>query len=467
MIGKWWWGKGAEVNVAPVQEISKNSTIPAGGLLTKNGVLPVAMNFDSYQTTMERVGHLTKGAAGMGSATARRMEARIAEGMVPLAAAMVAETSGIGWRVIAEPVQAAMLNGFEVITEKPEDKTRICDFFDDNEVWKAVEDALILKRHQGWSVMVLGDSWLRSHGAHFITPSINWFTDYNDALFGLPEGWTIQLKAPVGDDVFIPQEDSILFGDKNYQPVIQTADVTFGEPLLCKPYAALQRLGLSHELIISLMSVSVIDIYKKDGLKDDLDGGKGEQKLAQRFAGMVATRAINDMIGIDAEEELTRLQSSMTGIADLMDVAIKIVCAETGFPASRLTDRKGGLGNNDQAAGDQWESLVGCITTKEVIPVLKYLARRYLGIRANFVPNKSQGQIDREVDRDYKVAQTVQLYYEMKGVTSEEARETARRTGAVELLSEKAPATGLIDDTDDDNGEEKEKKPTETGSADE
>lgn len=466
MMGiKWWWGKREAINIDSVPALSKASTIPAGGLLTKNGVLPVAMNFDSYTTMMERASGMTKGAAGMGSPTANRMKARIAEGMVPLAAAMAAETSGIGWRVITEPVQAAMLNGFEIITDNPDDKKRIRDFFDDNRFWDAVEKAVILKRHQGWSVMVLGDSWLRSHGGHFITPSTNWFTDYNDPHFGLPEGWTIQLRSPVGDDVFVEQDDSILFGDKDYQPIIDTAEVSFGEPLLCKPYASLQRLGLSHELILSILSLSVIDIYKKVGLHEDLDGGEGERKLIQRFSGMVATRQLNDMIGIDAEEDLTRLQSSMTGVADIMDVAIKIVCADTGFPASRLTDRQGGLSNNDQSAGDQWESLVGCIITKEVIPVLKYLARHYLGIRADFVPNKSQGQIDREVDRDYKVAQTAQLYYEMRGITSEEARETARRTGAVELLSEKAPATGVIDDNGDNENDNQ--KPDDTGNADE
>lgn len=449
--------------------MKKTDSIPKGGILTNRGVLPVALNFDSYQSMMEMAGGMTKGAAGMGSPTANRMKARTAEGMVPLAAAVAAETSGIGWRVITEPVQAAMLNGFEIITDKPEDKDRIRDFFDDNKVWQAIEKAIILKRHQGWSVMVLGDAWLRCHGAHFITPSIDWNTDYNSPLFGLPVGWTIQLRAPVGDDVFVEQEDSILFGDKDYQPIIETADVSFGEPLLCKPYASLQRLGLSHELILSILSLSVVDIYKKIGLAQDMDGGEGERQLVNRFAGIVATRQINDMIGIDSEEELTRLQSSMTGVADIMDVAIKIVCADTGFPASRLTDRQGGLSNNDQAAGDQWESLVGCIVTRDVIPVLKYLARHYLGIRADFVPNKSQGQIDREVDRDKKVAETTFQYYQMKAITSEEARETARRTGAVELLTEKAPATGLIDDNENDDNpdNDKDKKPDDTGSDDE
>ncbi|EDL2842672.1 portal protein, partial [Salmonella enterica subsp. enterica serovar Muenchen] len=84
----------------------------------------------------------------------------------------------------------------------------------------------------------------------------------------------------------------------------------------------------------------------------------------------------------------------------------------------------------------------------------KKLALRYLGVKADFVPNKSQGQIDREVDRDKKVAETAQIYYGLRAITSEEARATAKETAAVTLLTEKAPATGTIDDQNDDNASE-------------
>lgn len=79
------------------------------------------------------------------------------------------------------------------------------------------------------------------------------------------------------------------------------------------------------------------------------------------------------------------------------------------------------------------------------------LALHYLGVKADFIPNKSQGQIDREVDRDKKVAETAQIYYGMRAITSEEARATAKETAAVTLLTESAPATGTIDDQNDDD----------------
>ena len=444
---------------------SKTSLIPVEGILTKEGVMPAQYNHDGYVSMMTSVaaGGLSQGAAGMGSPTANRMKARSAEGMIPLVAAMAAETSGIGWRIITEPVAAAMLNQFTVVTDNPDDAEKIKDLFGDMRVWQCVEKAVVLKRHMGWSVLVMGDEWVRSHGANWITPSDDWFTDYNSPLFGLPEGWRIQLRGPIGGEVFIEQEDSILFGDPEYQPIYACAGIEFGAPLLSKPYASLQRLGLSHELIISILSLSVQDIYKKEELAEDLKTAKGEAQVARRIGGIAATRHLNDMIAVDKAESIERLQTVMTGTADLVDMAIKLVCAETGFPIAMLAERKGGLSNSDTSADAQWQNLVSHITTNDIIPALKKLALRYLGIRAEFVPNKSQGQIDREVDRDKKVAETAQLYYSMRAITSEEARATAQETGAIKLLSTIPPATGTIDDQNDDDSDRNQDKSNQGG----
>ncbi|EJV1483619.1 DUF1073 domain-containing protein [Enterobacter hormaechei] len=444
---------------------SKTSLIPVEGILTKEGVMPAQYNHDGYVSMMTSVaaGGLSQGAAGMGSPTANRMKARSAEGMIPLVAAMAAETSGIGWRIITEPVAAAMLNQFTVVTDNPDDAEKIKDLFGDMRVWQCVEKAVVLKRHMGWSVLVMGDEWVRSHGANWIAPSDDWFTDYNSPLFGLPEGWRIQLRSPIGGEVFIEQEDSILFGDPEYQPIYACAGIEFGAPLLSKPYASLQRLGLSHELIISILSLSVQDIYKKEELAEDLKTAKGEAQVARRIGGIAATRHLNDMIAVDKDESIERLQTVMTGTADLVDMAIKLVCAETGFPIAMLAERKGGLSNSDTSADAQWQNLVSHITTNDIIPALKKLALRYLGIRAEFVPNKSQGQIDREVDRDKKVAETAQLYYSMRAITSEEARATAQETGAIKLLSTIPPATGTIDDQNDDDSDRNQDKSNQGG----
>ncbi|NUL35055.1 anti-CBASS protein Acb1 family protein [Kosakonia sacchari] len=431
--------------------------IPQYGEITADGIKPAEFNTDSYLSAMTAAAGMdgyTKGAAGMQTPTARRMQSRTAEGMIPLRAAITAETSGIGWRIVADPVEAAMLNEFTITTENPEDGERIKALFDEMGIWDAVEKAAILKRHHGWSVLVMGREFVRPHGAEFITPSTDWIDDYNRNDFGLPQWWQIELKAPIGGEVLIMQEDSILFGDRNHQPLINRGEQSFGVPVLSKPYAALQRLGLSHEMILSILSLSIQDIYKKQGLNESLDNGKGEQKLIKRVADMAAVRRLNDILAIDEDEELTRLQSSMTGVADIIDAAINIVVSETGYPASRLATRQSGLSNSDTSADAQWQSLVGKVTTTDIIPALKKLAMRYLGIKAEFIPNKSQGQIDREVDRDYKRAQTAEIYWKSKAITSEEMRATAEETGAVKLVATSPGVSKTIDDSENDSSDQ-------------
>ena len=104
---------------------NKTSLIPTEGILTKEGLQPANYNVDGYVSMMTSAAESSKGAAGMSSPTANRMKARAAEGMIPLVAAMTGELSGIGWRIISEPVAAAMLNGFTVVTENPEDRKSV------------------------------------------------------------------------------------------------------------------------------------------------------------------------------------------------------------------------------------------------------------------------------------------------------------------------------------------------------
>ena len=153
---------------------NKTSLIPTEGILTKEGLQPANYNVDGYVSMMTSAAASSKGAAGMSSPTANRMKARAAEGMIPLVAAMTGELSGIGWRIISEPVAAAMLNGFTVVTENPDDSKRIQQIFDEMGAWQVVESAAILKRHHGWSVLVMGEEWVRCHGSHWITPSNDW-----------------------------------------------------------------------------------------------------------------------------------------------------------------------------------------------------------------------------------------------------------------------------------------------------
>lgn len=434
------------------------ATVPQFGMLTKGGIVEFANN-DGYVSMMQSVagvglnGSGSRGAAGMNSPTARRMMQRMAAGMIPLNAMLLNEQSGIGHRICAEPVRAAMLAGYSIVVDSPEQETAIKDLFEDMNVWRVVGDACVWRRAAGWSVIVKGEDFVRPHPAYRITPSNDWFSDYGSRFFGLPMGWNIDLKAPIGGSVYVNQWDSWLVGDKDHDPMYQVNGTEFGTPVLGRVFAALERLGLTHELIISVLSLSIQDVYQREALNEDLETPAGERKAANRVGGIAATRMLNDLIVIDAEETITRLQSNINNQADLLDICIRVISAESGIPVSILANNKPGLSNNDNTGDDVWMRLVEAEQTFYVIPALKHIARHFLGIRAEFVPNKSQGDIKRDADTDKTRAETVQIYYNMRSITSEEARETGKGFASFKTLSERMPTTGVKpEDKTGDNG---------------
>lgn len=430
---------------------------PTKGTLI-GGVVREDINNDSYVSMMQGVAGLNgvngigaRGAAGMTSPTARRMMGRIAAGMIPINAMLLNEQSGVGHRICAEPVRAAMNAGYSIVTKNPQDVQRIEDLFEDLDVWRAVGNAAVYRRSAGWSILVFGDAFVRPHPSYRITPSTDWFTDYRSPLFGLPEGWQVELKAPIGGDVYVAQENSFLMGDKDFDPLYQISGTEFGTPVLGRVYSSLERLGLSHELILSILSMSIQDIYKRQNLDEELETQRGERKVASRIGGIAATCMLNDMVVIDADETMERLQSNLTNQADLIDVAIRVVSLESGIPVSVLANTKAGLSNSDSSGDDVWARLVDTENTDYIIPALKAITRNFLGLRADFVPNKSQGDIKRDADSDYVRAQTVEKYYNMRAITSEEARATGQEYASFTSLTEKLPSTGMKQDGQNGN----------------
>ncbi|WFZ22208.1 DUF1073 domain-containing protein [Citrobacter portucalensis] len=436
----------------------KSKNLPTQGTLI-GGEVRTEINNDSYVSLMQGIAGLNgsggvgaRGAAGMTSPTARRMMARIAAGMIPLNAMLLNEQSGIGHRICAEPVAAAMLAGYSVVTDTPAQQKAVENLFEDLNVWRVVGNAAVWRRSAGWSVIVYGDEFVRPHPSYRITPSNDWFTDYRSPSFGLPEGWQIELKAPIGGDVFIPQQFSFLMGDKDHDPIYQISGTEFGTPVLGRVFAALERLGLSHELVLSILSMSIQDIYKRNDLDQELETKVGERKAATRIAGIAATRMLNDMVVIDGEEEIERLQSSMTNLDAIIDISLRIISAESGIPISVLANTKAGLSNSDSSGDDVWLRLVETENTNYIIPALKDVARHFLGIRANFVPNKSQGDIKRDADADKVRAETVQIYYNMRAITSEEARATGQEYASFTTLSKNLPTQGIKTEGQDVTG---------------
>ncbi|EHH3294825.1 DUF1073 domain-containing protein [Salmonella enterica] len=441
-----------------------------GNIITSDGYKHI--NNDGYMELMGAItgelaagGSLSVGSAGMNTPTARRMKSRAVAGQMRMNNLLLENSSGIAFRIVTEPVDAAVNPGFTVVSDNPDDVKRVEDFFDEHDIWDAIATATAFKRSDGWAVLVKGDGFVRPHPGHVIEPSHDWYGDYNSPLFGLPAYWRVTLKSPVGGTVDIPQDRSILFGDVHRQNINEgNTGWIFGQSILSRVYAALERLGLTAEFILSILSQSVQDVLTRNDLDQELETKDGEAKAARRVGGIAATKNINDLIIIDNKEKMERLQSTFTGLNNLPEFAIRVICAESGVPLSVIANTSSGLSNNDDSGDEVWRRLVETIQTKDVIPAARKIALEYLGIRCKFVPNKSQGDIRRDAEVDELRAKTLKQIYDMRAITSEEVRETVREYGIAKLLSERMPPelkedpTGDDDDQPDNAGNDNGKK---------
>lgn len=68
------------------------------------------------------------------------------------------------------------------------------------------------------------------------------------------------------------------------------------------------------------------------------------------------------------------------------------------------------------------------------------------------MPNKSQGDIKRDADADKVRAETVQIYYNMRAITSEEARATGQEYASFTTLSKNLPTQGIKTEGQDVTG---------------
>lgn len=426
-----------------------------GDIMRSDGL--VRLNNDGYVDLMAAIageiggGSGAAGSAGMNTPTARRMKARATAGQLQMNNLLLENVSGIGYRIVYEPVEAAVNPGFTVVSDNPDDVKRVEEFFDEWDVWSAIAAAAAMRRSDGWSILVKGDGFVRPHPGHVIEPSHDWYRDYMSPLFGLPAYWKVTLKNPVGGVVDIPQDRSILFGDVHRQNINENnSGYWFGQSVLSRVYAALERLGLTAEFILSILSQSVQDVLKRNDLDVELETKEGEAKAARRVGGIAATKNINDLIIIDAQETLERLQSTFTGLNNLPEFAIRIIAAESGVPLSVLANTSSGISNNDDSGDEVWRRLCETIQSNDIIPAARKIALDYLGIRCKFVPNKSQGDIRRDAEVDEIRAKTLKQVYDMRAITSEEVRETVREYGIAKLLSERMPPELAEDEEDDD-----------------
>lgn len=123
--------------------------------------------------------------------------------------------------------------------------------------------------------------------------------------------------------------------------------------------AQLSRLGTSHQWANALLERSQQAIHKIPRLAETLASPNGESMVQRRVNVVDMVRGILNTVVVSADEDYTVLNSSMSGVPDVLDRFAEALSAVTGIPIPILMGRAaGGLNSTDKGTLDAWYARV-------------------------------------------------------------------------------------------------------------
>jgi len=210
----------------------------------------------------------------------------------------------------------------------------------------------------------------------------------------------------------------------------------WGDSVLNRVYAVLQRFNSSFDGSSTLLAEFAIPILKLKGLAEILSAN--DRTIVQnRAQALDLARSVARTLIIDSEEDYSRSTTQVAGMSDLLDKWMERLAAAAGMPISLLFGRQpGGLNSTGQTDLEIWFSIISSFQTQQLQPRLERLLRvlfrakdgptggvepEYWSIK--WLPLQQLGEVA-DADRRLKVAQTDQIYYSMGALTPDEIRKS-------------------------------------------
>jgi hypothetical protein len=100
-------------------------------------------------------------------------------------------------------------------------------------------------------------------------------------------------------------------------------------------YEELKRYGTAAQSGAELFQDFVLRVFKMEGLADILNAGN-EEAAKRRARAALSQFSLNGMALIDKEEDLAKIGTPITGLAEMLDKYIEIMSAASGIPRARL-----------------------------------------------------------------------------------------------------------------------------------
>jgi uncharacterized protein len=162
------------------------------------------------------------------------------------------------------------------------------------------------------------------------------YADVENPKYGTPEFYWIN---PLRSTPFAVHESRILRFDGKPTPEQKRIENNFwNDSYLVSGYERIKGLGSGYNSIEAILDEFIVGVLKVNNLQAMIASGK-EDQITKRLTLMDMCRRTMGTVLMDNNEEFTRISSTVTGLADLIDKLIEAVSMCYGIPVTRLVGR--------------------------------------------------------------------------------------------------------------------------------
>lgn len=350
---------------------------------------------------------------------------------------------GIGRQIVDKVADECLRAGFTIpgISNEAE----IHSQWDELNLTQHVTDALAWSRLYGGSVIVLGVNdrnglqeplidgeleYVRVYDRYQVNPFLR---DVNPENATYGQVIQYQVSPEGGEPYYIHASRLIVIDGERIPNQIRRNNNGWGASCLQGIYNALVDYGMSHRHATSLLERKQQAVWKFKGLAEICRDDEGNSEAQKRMAMVDMTRGINNMVGVDADnEEYELMQGDLTGVTDIQSEKKRLICAMTGIAESILFGTQpSGLSTNESDVPESWKQLIGRKQKDEVRPIIEKLV--------SLLTDEETWTIKFNpltVPSDLQLAQTAQawaqadeVYVANAGISQTELQETIKRRG--------------------------------------
>jgi phage-related protein (TIGR01555 family) len=153
----------------------------------------------------------------------------------------------------------------------------------------------------------------------------------------------------------------------------------WGDPVAQRLIESITNIVNSDRAIGNTIQTFNQAVFKKAGLAQIMQGAGGEDKLIDMFTTMNMAQSILGMMIVDKNEEFQKIQTPVSGLAELHSVMVHAYCAAADAPATILFGTPpNGLSTDDKSGRQNWFAKVRSNQSENYVPNIEYVVELIL-----------------------------------------------------------------------------------------